>query len=49
VATRRGGRGTYGEEKRIELDPETVERARKLVGQAKEHQKRKKRKLSKKS
>ena len=49
VATRRGGRGAFGDESRIELDPEAVERARKLVGQAKEHQRRKKRKLSKNS
>jgi len=42
-------RGRFGEEGRIELNAEAIERARKLVGQAKEHQKRKKRKLSDKS
>ncbi|KAL7469786.1 hypothetical protein ACHAXS_010052 [Conticribra weissflogii] len=34
---------------KIELDAETVEKARKLVGQAKKHQKKKKKKLEKKS
>ncbi|KAL3821894.1 hypothetical protein ACHAXA_008428 [Cyclostephanos tholiformis] len=45
------GRGGYNKRAndRIELDPEAVEKARKLVGQAKEHEKRKRRKLSKKS
>jgi WD40 repeat protein len=49
--TTRGNRGGHNgrDDNRIELDPEAVERARKLVGQAKEHEKRKKRKLSKKS
>jgi len=49
TATIRGRKGRFGEEGRIELNAEAIERARKLVGQAKEHQKRKKRKLSDKS
>ena len=41
TATIGGRKGRFGEEGRIELNAEAIERARKLVGQAKEHQKRK--------
>ena len=43
---RRGGK-EYAD--KIEMDAETVEKARKLVGQAKKHQKKKKKRLAKKS
>ncbi|KAL3801553.1 hypothetical protein ACHAW5_005064 [Stephanodiscus triporus] len=46
--TRRAIMAIEPEEGRNELNAEAIERARKLVGQAKEHQKRKKQKLSKK-
>jgi hypothetical protein len=52
TATRKGntrGRRNGRDGDRVELDPKAAERARKLVGQAKEHEKRKqKRRLAKK-